>query len=139
MKTILLVEDNGNTVNGIRTGLENQGYETKRADSYLSAIGLWEKYKDRIKCIILDLNISPEGLSDEAASQYFLLSGIPFLTEIGWNGNTVFDKQIIIYSKYTEKFKDYCERKGLNYSGIAIFEKLGTSLAKLLDYIKQNV
>lgn len=139
MKRILLVEDNGDTSYDIKSQLESFGYEIKQADSYLSALGMWRKYSGEFGCIILDLNISPEGLDDEDVSSYFPISSLPFLLEIGWGNTPTNAIKVVVYSGYVNDFKEICETKGISYSGIVIIEKKGTSLSELINYVVKNV
>lgn len=139
MKKILLVEDNGDSSYDLKSELMNCGYEIKQADSYLSACGMWKRYEGKFDCIILDLNISPEGLSEEQCSSFFPISSLPFLLEIGWNNSLDEKIKVVIYSGYVNEFKEICEKKNLPYSGMAIFEKSGTNFDKLIQFIKSNI
>ena len=139
MKRVLLIEDNGDLSYDIKNELVECGYEIKQADSYLSALGMWERYEGKFDCILLDLNINPEGLSPEKNSLYFPLIGLPFMLKIGWNND--FDKKIkvIVYSGYISEFKEICYKNSFSYSGMVLFEKNGMSFSKLIEYIKTNV
>lgn len=139
MKKLLLIEDNGDLSYDIKSELMECGYEIKQADSYLSALGMWKRYEGKFDCILLDLNINPEGLSPEENSSYFPLIGLPFMLKIGWNKD--FDKNIkvVIYSGYINELKEVCYKNGLTCSGMVLFEKNGMSFPKLIEYIKTNV
>ena len=139
MKRILIVEDNGDTSYDIKSQLEKSGFEIKQADSYLSALGMWDRYNGEFRCIILDLNISPEGLSEEDVSSNFPISSLPFLLKIGWNNIITNTIKVIVYSGYVNDFKEICETRGISYSGLVIIEKKGTSLSELINYVIKNI
>ena len=82
MKRILLIEDSGDVSYDIKNDLNNCNCEIKFADSYLSAKGMWRRYNGEFDCIILDLNINPEGLTPEESSKFFPTIGLTFLINI---------------------------------------------------------
>lgn len=137
MKKILLIEDSGDVSYDIQNELNGCEYEIKHADSYLSAIGMWKRYEGQFDCIILDLNINPEGLPPEESSYYFPTIGLAFLKEIGWNENLTKKAKIIIYSAYITEFKVKCSQNNISYSDIILIEKSGTSFYRLINFIKQ--
>lgn len=139
MKRILLIEDSGDLSYDIKNELQSCGYEIKQADSFLSALGMWQRYEGKFDCILLDLNINPEGLSPVESSYFFPIIGLPFMQKIGWNKD--FDKKIkvIIYSGYINEFKEICLKNNISYSEMVLFEKSGTNFVKLIEYIKTNM
>lgn len=139
MKRILLIEDSGDVSYDIKNGLNDCDYEIKHADSYLSAIGMWERYDGQFDCIILDLNINPEGLLPEESSYFFPTIGLSFLKKIRQNENLTKKAKIIIYSAYITEFKVKCSQNNISYSDIIIIEKSGTSFYKLINFIKKIV
>ena len=82
MARILLIEDNGGYASTLKENLKKQGYEVKEAYSYNSAIGLWRKYSGVFDCIILDLNIDPDGLEKNQKEEYSPVHGILVLVKI---------------------------------------------------------
>jgi len=122
MGKILLIEDEGAIRNHLKEKLREK-HEVKHANNCTSAIGLWKKYYGSFDCIILDLNILPEGLEDEEADKYFPIHGILILNKIckeeipdeekwnEWKKKTQEAKQneiwgkTVVYSAYTEQLK----------------------------------
>lgn len=138
MKRILLIEDSGDLSYDIKQELDAL-YVIKQADSYLSSLGMWERYKGNFDCIILDLNINPEGLSPDVSGSYFPIISLPFMLEIGWKEKFNRNIKVIVYSAYIHEFKVICSRKGISYSGMELIEKTDTSFHKLINFIKSNI
>ena len=146
MKRILLIEDNGNLSYDINEKLRNYGYEIKQADSVLSARGMWKRYNGDFNCIILDLNVNPEGLSPNDSSKYFPCCSIPFMLEIGWGAKEDSDKpkfnpniKVVVYSGYVNELKGICSQYNIPFSDMVVFEKRGTNFVELVRYIKESV
>ena len=137
MKRILLIEDSGDVSYDIKNDLKNYKYEIKFADSYLSAIGMWRRYNGQFECIILDLNINPEGLTPEKISKFYPTIGLSFLIDIKWDENLAKKIKLIIYSAYITEFKVKCSQNNIDYSGIVLVEKSGNNFYKLIDEINQ--
>lgn len=140
MEKILLIEDDGVLTRDLIEELETQGYEVVSAYSYVSAIGLWEKYKGQFDCIILDLNINPNGLDVYNVNRYFPIQGILILNEICKEKNDEEAKKIwsktIVYSGYI----DILRGKGsefLYYDSLKLISKRGTSISKLLQKVNE--
>lgn len=139
MKRILLIEDNGDLSNDIEEALQDLGFEIKHAGSYLSAKGMWKKYKGEFNAILLDLNINPEGLEPKRNSDYFPINSLPFMLDIGWDSNMSEKVKVIVYSGYVDDFKKVCAKFNIPNSSMTIFDKSGTNLSKLINFIKENV
>ena len=146
MKRILLIEDNGDLSYDINEKLKNYGFEIKQADSFLSAMGMWKRYKGEFDCIILDLNINPEGLSPHDSSKYFPCCSIPFMLEIGWGikddlGKPKFNPNIkvVVYSGYVNELRTVCLQYNIPFSDMVIYEKSGTNFSELVKYIKESI
>lgn len=138
MKEILLVEDNGAIASDLVVELKKIGIDVHKAHSYLSAIGMWNKYKNTLKCIILDLNINPEGLSPKDNSKYYPVNALYFLENIGWiNDNCIVNNNIdlIIYSGYINELKDVCVKYNLSLKNVKYFDKKSNSVIKLVKDI----
>ena len=152
MGKILLIEDDNVAKKLI--GKLNKRHTVECAYSYASAIGLWkeaEEDKESFNCIILDLNINPNGLSDEDIDKYFPVHGILILDAI-CNLRTLDGNE-----KYTEKEKKdiwnkttvysaYIDRLLDNKSNFKYFDHLElvskqepTSISDLLDTVNEKL
>jgi len=81
-----LIEDDGDLAVEIKEKLNDDGnYDIKKATTYNAAIGMWKDYNECFDCIILDLNIDPEGLETEVQKDYFSVPGILVLKNFGKN------------------------------------------------------
>ena len=107
MKKILLIEDDGYLAAEIIGKLNN--YDIKKATSYNAAIGMWIDYSEDFECIILDLNIDPEGLESKEREDYFSVPAILILLEFGKNKDGTaksLEEQKAIWEK-TVVFSDF--------------------------------
>lgn len=142
MEKILLIEDNGALVRDLTNGIKQLKPEIviERAYSYISAI---EKYiyKGDFACIILDLNIDPDGLEVEKVNQYCPLYGMAFLDKI-CNGKEseevklILDKTII-YSGYIDELKNRQIEFNWDLNLLELVPKNTRSINKLLTIIKK--
>lgn len=142
MKEILLVEDNGAIASDLAVELKKIGIVVHKAYSYLSAVGMWKKYKNTLLCIILDLNINPEGLSPKDNSKYYPVNALSFLENIGWiNDNCIVNNNIdlIIYSGYINELKDVCVKYNLSLKNVKYLDKKNNSVIKLVKDINNIV
>ena len=142
MGKILLIEDDGTLTKDLKEQLNTLGYEVKNAYSYSSAIGLWKKYEGQFDCIILDLNINPNGLDEINTSKYFPIHGILVLKDICKGKTQEESKQIwdktIVYSGYVDVLR---KKKSdfKNYDYLKLIPKSGVSIPELLAKVKQIV
>ena len=117
-KRILLIEDEGFIKKPVIDLLRNNKHEVKHAINCTGAIGFWRKYNGQFDCIILDLNINPNGLNDEETLKYFPVHGILVLNKLRdvpveiQDGKTLnqLEKEIwektFVYSAYIDQLKD---------------------------------
>ena len=140
MNRILLIEDDGFMTKVLKDALIRQKYEVICAYSCASATGLWEKYDGQIDCIILDLNINPDGLDQVNSSKYFPIHGILVLNEICNGKNPDETKKIwnktVIFSRYTDILREKKSDFG-NYNCLEILPKTGISITILIERVKQ--
>jgi CheY-like chemotaxis protein len=61
---ILLIEDDATTNKNMKQLLERYGYRVAPCLDIYEANDYWNKYKNSIKCIVTDLNIVANGLSE---------------------------------------------------------------------------
>lgn len=137
MKKILLVEDNGIITRELEDALTN--YHIEKAYSVCSALDRWI-LDGPFECIIVDLQISPEGLSPEENGFYTPLFGMAFINKIKDLTNKEEEdnlkKRIIIYSGYVKELKQhslYNEHKLWQTKDLTICEKDTTSISKVVN------
>lgn len=134
---ILIIEDDGALSKDISTKLSENNLDSKIAYSYLSAIGLWKKHSDEINCIILDLNINPDGMEATVNSSLFPINGLAFLKEIKWVPDTKLP--VIVYSGYTSHLQMICEQQNIPYKGLIIIPKSEFSLRTLINTVVKTI
>lgn len=142
MERILLIEDDGELAETISEKLYN--YSIEEVYSYATAIDAWEEHKGDFKCIILDLEIPPDGLEDETLkNEYHGIHGILVL-EAFCEGKTKEEKEAIwaktvVYSAYTEELQGKKIMK--NPPGVpkSIPKQAANSISKLVNTVKEII
>ena len=138
-KKILLVEDNGSLSKELEKKIEDLDYLVERAYSYVSALGIWTEDKGDYDCIILDLQINPDGLELDEIDKYAPIFGMAFLHKISEGKTpdevTALYKKTIIYSGFTKEFKDLSRRYKWDSENIKIITKTGFSISELMKNI----
>ena len=129
-KKILIVEDDGAVINSIREELKER-YHLKTADSYNSALGIWEEEKPSFDCIVLDLNIGIQLVKSELIENYYPLIGLGFLEEVKKFCPDIYQKTII-YSGYLPQLKIKCVELGLLYDDLNKLSKTPNSIREEL-------
>ena len=147
MGRILIIKDDGAIANKLLEKLSKKNrHSVKCAYSYASAVGLWneaEKEGEKFNCIIIDLNISPNGLEEDEIDNYFPIHGILFLNKICkdktpenirgiWNST-------IVFSAYIDRLK---ERKGEfdNFNLLELVSKQeNVALSNLLNIVNEKL
>jgi len=142
MRKVLLIEDDGALKRDLIKDLTENGLEVKSANSYVAAIDRWQENKGEFDCIILDLNMKPDGIDEIAYSKYFPVHGIVFLNkiceEITPEEQTKIWEKTIIYSGYIDHFKD--RKSDFNYFNVlTLIPKEATSQFRLLDEVKKMI
>lgn len=138
-KRILIIEDNGETSFDLKERLKAENFEVIKAYSYTSAVGMWKKYNGDFNCVVLDLNIYPEGLTSQEISKYHPIYGLAFLKEIGWGKETNLIPHLIIYSRYTDLLRGGCRTHKIPYKEFTVISKKGTSVDSLIETIKKKL
>ena len=131
-KTIIILEDNlytaedmieeikNNLMQGGFVNITNRDVEIKVANSIDEANELLESIsKEDIICIIADLNMNPEGLTDEQKKETngAILTGWVWLYSYVWQELGMQEKYIIFYSAFinylesNQKYKDLHHNK----------------------------
>jgi len=141
MAQILLIEDQPSSLMSLIADLEREGYEVIRAYSYNSAIGLWREYNGYFDCIVLDLNIDPDGLNADQIDEYSPVHGILVLDKIckgkmqgkSKDPQKIWDKTII-HSGYTKELKKFTK-----YESLKKIPKGGTSISEVFAKVKEII
>lgn len=137
-KKILLVEDNGI----VAENLENNflEYDIETAYSVNSALDRWED-EGPFDCIILDLQISPDGLTPNENGLYTPLFGMAVINKLGAKFAkeelSEFRKKIIIYSGFIKELKDHSwdNKEIWNTRGLCLLEKSALSIDEITKYV----
>ena len=141
MKRILLVEDNGSLSIDLVKKIEELEYSVERVYSYISALGVWEEDQGNYDCIILDLQINPEGLSLERINIYTPLYGMAFLDKIceGKSQEEILTlyKKTIIYSGFVKELDAFAQKNNRSLKGIKIVNKTDFSISELIKNIQR--
>jgi CheY-like chemotaxis protein len=142
---ILVLEDRGSVSIYLRQALEKQGHRVVDAFDANDAQDWWNKrQKFPIHCIILDLNLPPDGLSDEENkdSQGGLLSGWLWISRHVLTDQPNMRSRIIVYSDYLAELRRFVGREryeDMQHEGIRLISKRGrTSTAdQVLDAVRK--
>ncbi len=105
MMNIIFLEDRGTVSYYLSKNLESSGHTVFEAFSVPDARTYWED--EDIHCIIVDLNLSPDGLTEEerARTREGLLSGWIWVKEYVLREKPEMRDRIIIYSEYLSQLK----------------------------------
>jgi hypothetical protein len=119
--------------------LKNHGYQTKSAVNIYQAKDYWNTNKDSIKCLIVGLNISPDGLNAHEINEtkLGLYSGWVWLNNYVFPERPKLKKNTIIFTGYKEKLIDKLSKDNeLDLlDGICIISKKNTDIAR--QFIRQ--
>ena len=136
---ILYLEDSGDDTNKILDLLVSHGYQVDTAYSIYEARDFISK--NTYDCLIIDINLSPDGLTIEQKKNIkggVLTGWVWFQDEIMKKNNPLSEKAII-FSDYTEKLKSLVPPETLINVGI-IRKQGSTSRAEvLLEKIEELV
>ena len=139
---ILLVEDRGESFQYLKELLEAEGHVVLDAFHPNDAQDHWSKRDDgddcRVDCIILDLNMPTDGLTDDekAKSCGGLLSGWFWFAGHVLNEAPEMRDRVIIFSDYIKDLKDSVGEA--EYAGIFMMPRRGRTSATedVLDRVK---
>lgn len=97
-KTVFVVEDEAIVRNLLRMFLEGEGYRILEADSLATGRALWEKEKDSIDLLVIDM-FMPDGVNgtemargfcqDKKDLQVIYMSGYDLTTSLGPEDNFI--------------------------------------------------
>lgn len=138
-KRILIIEDCGEISFDLKERLKAESFEVIKAYSHVSAVGMWKKYNGGFDCVVLDLNIIPDGLTSQENDKYFPLNGLAFLKEIGWDKKTSLIPHLIVYSGYTNILPEACRTHNIPYNKLTAIPKRATSVDSLIETIKKKL
>lgn len=132
---ILLIEDRGSVSFYLKALIEQDGDEVIEAYSILDAQSCLEKNK--IDCIILDLNLDAFGLTEleERQTENGTITGWIWLNNYVLNKNPEMQERTIIYSDYVNVLRSAVDVNLL--SDFVIYQKRESSAEKLIDQINK--
>jgi len=120
---ILLLEDKGVVAYPLKESLERDNHKVFLAPNISRAKAYWRTEKERLDCIIVDLNMDPEGLKPEEKEQTAngLLTGWIWLRYYVLAENELMKRRSIILTAYMKELMDIVGEEELK--GIALVEK----------------
>jgi len=127
---ILILEDRGSVSYYMQEALELRGYSVMSAGTIWEAQRYWDQRNERpVHCIIIDLNMSAEGLSAEelACTGEGILTGWIWLKERVYRDNPDMKHQTIIYSEYLEDLQRHLADHASEWDTICKVPKRGTT------------
>lgn len=128
---ILLLEDRGS----VSLSLENNLKKTNKIFPAFSIYDANDKFnKNDIDCIILDLNLDPNGLSDKDKEEtnYGVITGWVWFERYVLKKYPNFKKRVIIYSDYIEQLD---ESKFLSHNSVMKIPKKGVQFEKIIEAV----
>lgn len=140
MGRILIIEDDGVLAERISDNLSN--FDIEEAYSYITAIDAWEEHEGDYKCIILDLDIPPDGLDDDQLkNDYHGICGILLLNAFCENQSPEKQREIWAKTVIYSAFNDELDGKEImqNPPGIPhkITKQAINSISKLVKVVKE--
>jgi hypothetical protein len=133
---ILVLEDRGSVSFYMEEALRNEGHIIFSAYNVNDAQSYWEK--ENIDCIIVDLNMAPDGLKPEeiADTKDGLLTGWIWLSNYVFKDKPEMKRQTVIYTEYMGDLRENVSSQALE--GIRLIPKRGfTSTAEqVFNHVK---
>ncbi len=132
---ILLFEDRGTVAKYFREALEDAGHEVLHAISVYDVRSHWEDHE--IDCLIIDLNVDPQGLTEEEAGRTNggVLTGWVWLDAYVYKENPAMKSRTVIYTEYKDKLESHVDEA--DREGITVISKRGSDkpMAELLERV----
>ena len=125
---ILLVEDRGEVSVYLKLALRDDGHQVLDAFNPNDAMSHWNNRRTiPIDCIILDLNLRPDGLTEteRKASRGGLISGWLWLKDYVLTQKPDMASRTIVYSDYLHELQAAVTAS--EYQGVALVPKKGRS------------
>ena len=132
-KKILIVEDDGNIYSMLEKEL-GSSYQLVRARAVDEARGL-VKNKGPFDCFVVDLQITPFGLTFDEMIEFENREGYALLKNYLWKDNENMKYKTIICSRYVYDFK---EEYGEEIDGLEIVNKV-KGFEKMIASIIENL
>lgn len=122
---VLVLEDRGSVVFYMVEAIAAEGHAVLHAYGVNDAQSHIES-EVMIDCIVADLNMSPDGLSEEemARTEYGLLTGWVWLEEYVFSVHESMRTRTIIYSEYLSDLRQHIDAERL--AGVTLVDKRGS-------------
>lgn len=134
---VLILEDRGSVAENLKNSLELEGCKVFNAPNVWAATEIWDE--NRIDCIILDLNMSPEGMTEEQIeeTELGLLTGWIWLRDHVLKSHPDMKERTIIYSEYTHFLEDLKRADKMLQKITAIAKREEDGARKLLARVNE--
>jgi len=111
---ILLLEDRGSRLEELKEFLEDFNHNVYPCGNVYKAKDIWNKQKDDIDCVIIDLAMHPGGLKNPNDSENGYYTGWVFLQENVFSDQDKpnFVEHCLILSAWADSFKQYLNATG---------------------------
>lgn len=122
---ILFLEDRGSISKHIVKLLRKRGHKVFHAFDVLDARSHWEQHQ--IACLIVDLNMDPQGLTDEQVDETLggLLTGWIWLRDYVFTEKPLMKNRTIIYTDYMTRLQERVPSAQLE--GVILVPKRGST------------
>ena len=134
---ILLVEDSGSVAYPLTEYLEGEGHKVLVADNCAMSQDFWDE--GGIDCLIVDLNMEPNGLNSEEIKKTRggLFTGWEWLSNYVFPKNEAMRKKTIILTAYDKEFKEIIPSGAR--TGVKVISKKtgqGNVYEEILSFVK---
>ncbi|MDR0895703.1 MAG: hypothetical protein LBN06_10470 [Prevotellaceae bacterium] len=144
MKQILFVEDNGSYSKEVKERLSSLRlqYDVTSAYTVLEALSWWEEKAKEFDCIVLDLQINPEGLETDEYDEYAPLYGMAFLDKIlkdlPKEEILKISEKVIISSAFLPQLDDWLRIRKRDLKSVTRVRKSTDGIGKLVNEIERK-
>jgi DNA-binding NarL/FixJ family response regulator len=136
--SVLLLEDRGAVSGPLTDVLVEKGFDVVSAFGVSDAQTAWSQRNDKpIDCLIVDLNMSPHGLSEEEyrKTRSGLLTGWVWLANYVFIDEPKMKSRTIVFSDYLEDFIRVVDAQ--DREGVLLVSKRFESVEKLLRRLRE--
>jgi len=134
---ILVLEDRGSVISQVAATLRDRDHLVSDVLSINDAKEEWDNHKNEIDCLIVDLNMRNDGLTEEEASMTKggLLTGWVWLKNYVYKDRPDLKTRTIIYTEYLDELRAKVSEAELD--GIRCVKKGADSAEMVLSYLRE--